>query len=523
MIGRRDLLKTAGAVLLAGCARAPERSPVQGRILGAAATAGHRLRRPDFPAASRRERTDVAILGSGIAGLCAARRLRKAGIEDFRVLELEPQAGGNSRFAEYPESRAPWAAHYLPLPTREAAETLELLDEFGLVVGWAPNGDPIYDERHLCHAPEERLFQYGQWEEGLYPRIGATPEDLRQLREFYDEVARWQERKAFTIPVDRSPALARDLDGQSMEEFMARRGWSSERLRWHVEYGCRDDFGTMLATTSAWVGMHYFASRGPDRAGPEGAILTWPEGNGWLMQRLAEPLGIRLSTGALVFRVAPAGDGVEVDYLDLARGETVRVEARRAIFAMPTFLRPWLIEGSDRFPEFTYAPWTVANLVVDRLPADRPNDFPLCWDNVLHGSGSLGYVVATHQEMRRVPGPSVLTWYRPWTGDPDADRKRALETTWEGWRDEVLADLTPVHPDLPGSLRRLDVMVLGHAMVRPLPGLIWGPARARAARPQGPIHFAHSDLSGLSLFEEAQHHGVRAAEEVLAALGTPRR
>jgi hypothetical protein len=33
------------------------------------------------------------------------------------------------------------------------------------------------------------------------------------------------------------------------------------------------------------------------------------------------------------------------------------------------------------------------------------------------------------------------------------------------------------------------------------------------------VHFAHSDASGLSLFEEAQYRGVAAAERVLAALG----
>jgi hypothetical protein len=33
------------------------------------------------------------------------------------------------------------------------------------------------------------------------------------------------------------------------------------------------------------------------------------------------------------------------------------------------------------------------------------------------------------------------------------------------------------------------------------------------------IHFAHSELSGMALFEEAFYHGVRAAEEVLAARG----
>jgi hypothetical protein len=33
------------------------------------------------------------------------------------------------------------------------------------------------------------------------------------------------------------------------------------------------------------------------------------------------------------------------------------------------------------------------------------------------------------------------------------------------------------------------------------------------------LHFAHSDLGGLALFEEANWHGVRAAEAVLRGLG----
>ena len=43
--------------------------------------------------------------------------------------------------------------------------------------------------------------------------------------------------------------------------------------------------------------------------------------------------------------------------------------------------------------------------------------------------------------------------------------------------------------------------------------------RGRMTRPLGRVHFAHTDLSGLALFEEAHDHGVRAAEEVLTALG----
>ena len=144
----------------------------------------------------------------------------------------------------------------------------------------------------------------------------------------------------------------------------------------------------------------------------------------------------------------------------------------------------------------------------------------MSWDNVIYDSPSLGYVVATHQDLKsRIAGPTVLTWYRSFVEDPSQIRWGLLGRTWESFRDEILADLVPVHPDLPEKIRRLDVMVLGHAMIRPVPGLVWGSERRRAALPQGRIHFAHSDLSGLSLFEEAQYHGVRAAQEVLRAGG----
>jgi len=55
----------------------------------------------------------------------------------------------------------------------------------------------------------------------------------------------------------------------------------------------------------------------------------------------------------------------------------------------------------------------------------------------------------------------------------------------------------------------------GHAMIRPRTGFMWGQARRAAAVPYRSIHFAHSELSGVALFEEAFDAGIRAADEVL--------
>jgi hypothetical protein len=58
-------------------------------------------------------------------------------------------------------------------------------------------------------------------------------------------------------------------------------------------------------------------------------------------------------------------------------------------------------------------------------------------------------------------------------------------------------------------------------MIRPVPGTIWSAARRQLAQAWGRVHFAHADVSGLSLFEEANYRGVRAAEAVLRRLGVP--
>jgi hypothetical protein len=65
-------------------------------------------------------------------------------------------------------------------------------------------------------------------------------------------------------------------------------------------------------------------------------------------------------------------------------------------------------------------------------------------------------------------------------------------------------------------------MRMGHAMVRPTPGAIYSAERAHLAAlqksPDARLYVANSDLSGISIFEEAQYHGVTSAESILKKL-----
>jgi hypothetical protein len=159
----------------------------------------------------------------------------------------------------------------------------------------------------------------------------------------------------------------------------------------------------------------------------------------------------------------------------------------------------------------------VANLTVKELPAGR--GFAPAWDSVFFDSPSLGYVNASHQRLDRVSGATVLTWYTALCGGPAAvERATAYERTHGQWCDLILADLRGVHPEIDSLVERIDVCVWGHGMIRPTPGLIWSETRRRMSEPIGSIHFAHSDLSGLSIFEEAYTRGVQAAAAVAAQL-----
>ena len=535
---RRDLLRlgpAAAAAVAAGCSpRAPRDSGhvgIGGAIVGASHQTGHRLREGGLPEPRTTRDVGVVILGGGMAGLSAAWKLAKSGFDDFALLELEEDAGGNARWGQNEVSAYPWGAHYLPVPPVEAPAVRELLDEMGLVQAYGPDDEPIYDPRHLCHAPQERVFIDGEWHEGLSARDLLDPEGtggVAVLAEFEAQVSAYQNyrdaqgRRAFALPVAASTTDAEilALDDMSMREYFDRAGWASERLRWYVDYCCRDDYGCTLETPSAWAGWHYFCSRPLN-----GEYLTWPEGNGRIVRHLMDRVGDHVRAGMLVYRLrSTSGDdngslaGVEADVLDAATDTPVRYRARRAIYALPRFTAGHVIEGyppSDPGANaFTYCPWMVANLTVDRLPDGA------AWDNVLYDSPSLGYVVATHQNLRVTPGPSVLTYYRPLSiPNPEVARTWMLEQRWDDWVSLIFADLAQAHPEIESLVRHVDVMLWGHAMIRPVPGFVWGEARRRAMDPHGAIRFAHSDMSGISLFEEAQYHGVRAAEAVMHDLG----
>lgn len=516
-----------GAPIVAALGCGSSTPPPAGQLLAPDFRSGHRLRDGGVETADAApHRNRVVVVGGGIAGLATAWRLQHGGVSDVVVLEMEQHVGGTAHSGRSDLIAYPWGAHYVPVPAKENVGLVALFDEMGILERIEADGTPIVAEQFLCRDPQERVFQDGQWYEGLYPRVGADAEDLRQLEAFRRKIRELAAakgadgRRPFTIPTAgcSSDALFRDLDQQSMARWLEEQGLTSERLQWYVEYACRDDYGATLEQTSAWAGLFYFAARILEDHADSQPFITWPEGNGRIVQHLATVLGDRLQTGLMATSVADDGQGAVIDAVRCRTGEPLQFKADYAVFAGPQFVARHVIEEPGpprRGTGFSYGSWMVANVHL----SDRPKStgFPLSWDNVIYNSPSLGYVVATHQKGLDY-GPTVLTYYYPFCdADPAERRELMLAMDWQEWSDVILTDLEQAHPDIRGLTKRIDIMRWGHAMVRPVPGFLFSEARQTAGRPVGRIHFANTDLSGIALMEEAWYHGLRAGEEILSA------
>lgn len=513
---------------LSACKSNSEQSFPDGEIVGANVDVGHLLRENvsrEVPE-NNWKNTKVVIVGGGAAGLSAAWKLQKESFNDFVLLELENKIGGTAQSGQNNFIGYPWGAHYLPVPFKENTQLISLLDEMRLTEGRDGQGEIIVAEQFLCREPEERIFYKGRWYEGLYLRAGASEEDLRQFAEFQKQIdfwVNWRDRygnRAFTLPIAHCSTDAEvvALDKITFADWLKQKGFDSPRLIWYCDYACRDDYGLRLEQTSAWAGLFYFCSR-VRRSGEESqSFITFPEGNGRFVNYLHDKIKEKTRLKTIALEIIPTEKGVNVVCLNTETKEMRGIHAEKVLFCAPVFTAKYLVRDFKQNPpdytqKFDHNAWFVANLFLkDRPQLPFRRDFPLAWDNVIYESNSLGYVNATHQKGIDY-GACVLTYYFPMC--EKNGRTKLFGLNWRELADICLTDLSRAHKDIYDLTTRIDIMRWGHAMISPRPDFIWSGARETAAKPYRNIHFAHSDLSGIALFEEAFYHGLRAANEIL--------
>lgn len=501
---------------------------IKGGMVDDGASIGHLLRDKKLDTPARTIQKKIVIIGGGVSGLSAARWLKRNNIEDFLLLDLDRRAGGNAGWGENHISSFPWGAHYIPTPNNDLTEYLAFLQDCKVIKSVNNDGFPEYNDEYLCFDPQERLYINGRWQEGLVPNYGVPPDQLKQIDNFLQLMDQYRHQKgkdgkdAFAIPVDMSstdPEFVQ-LDNSTMAAWMHENGFSSDYLHQYVNYCCRDDFGTPHDIVSAWAGIHYFASRkGKGTNAEHGDVLTWSEGNGFLIKQLQKDIDAHISVQSLATKVETTTNGLRIAYLDVQNNTLVEIECQQCILACPQFVAARLLQDAARIDttkqHFHYAPWMVANLLVD--PLEERSGAAASWDNVIFESSSLGYVNASHQVLRQDGRARNLTYYLPLTSKkPEEERSIAQQRTFEDWVALIENDLAIIHPGIRNAIREVNIRLWGHAMAQPTPGFIHGNVRRQLSASIGNrIHFAHTDLAGISIFEEGFYQGINAAKKIM--------
>ena len=529
-INRRKLILTAGSLAiislisfrkLKGFLR--ERI-ISGSISGANFSRGHLIRDPQFEGEITHEEIPIIVVGGGISGLSAGYHLAKSGFRDFKILDLENRVGGNSSIGSNSAGSYPLGAHYVPLASSEAIELKEFFRDSGVIT----NQDlekPEYNEFFICSAPQDRLFIHGRWQENLQPRQGVPIGQQIEFERFFSlmnklKVSRGADGlRGFAIPMSRSSKDSKFLeyDKMTMKEFLIKNEFLGEYLHWYVNYCCQDDYGAPMELVSAWAGIHYFASRnGEGKNLNSSDVITWPQGNGWLVDKLSSGIQNQIQLNSLVYEINEEDGTYLIKTFNFKTEKRHFIRCGKVIYASPLFTakRTVQIKGlQEKIQKINieYSPWMTANILFKGSLNDSST--PLCWDNVNYHGKSLGYIYGNHQNVNRVNEKINLTQYWPLIkSTPQKARIRALTKTHQEWCEDVITELELTHSDIRERIERIDVSLWGHAMAIPKVGFL---KRINQMVENKNFIFAHTDHAGVSIFEEAFYQGLNAANKVI--------
>lgn len=499
---------------------------------------GHLLRQnTPMPQPNASRQTKVAIIGSGAAGLFAAWRLLQAGVKDIVLIE-GPEFCGNASSGAFKTTTQtfnyPRGAHYLPLPSMESVHVRELLFDMGVILQNPYAVAPSFAETVLVNAPSERVWVNDAWQEGLVPKLSDNDIESNEHKRFFDYIEKLKTtvgndgRRAFAVPTALSTRdyQWRDLDQLSFDQWLDQENYHDKGLRWYLDYVCRDDYGIGSAQTSAWAGLHYFASRSGaaniQGQNVQGEMLTWPDGLNPLMQHMVKTLPAHQRVLGMATHIDDQGTHVQVD---VVHEQTVtRIHANYVICAAPLHvaarifpkLSDFGFDPTQHMPSL--AAWQVSNFLLKHAPVEAVNHTAMAWENNVYPSKSLGFVNAQNQLLQRNENaPCVLTTYHAYVNEtPHQIRERMLRQNTDELFEIAAQDLNTVYgKHWQNLLENVEITLRGHAMASPTVGFLSNSGLAALRDLNGNVLFAHSDLSGMSIFEEATWWGEVCARKII--------
>lgn len=439
---------------------------------------------------------DVCVVGAGLSGLTAARKLKAKGLSTL-VLEARNRVGGrvvSTKLGSHGmlDAGGTWIddahGHVLALATELNIATFR---------AFAPGGKPLI------------LF------DGSRIDTEALDRALEPFEHRFDALAA-------SVPVD-APWLAPDaeaLDAIAFDAWMTREVADPLARQW-LRFYCHMVMCAPASQVSALHALHFFGTNGGLKGALEGVFQSWPSlrrvegGVARIAEAIAAGLGsANIITGEPVHGITVQGDNVQVE----GRGRNVR--CRRVIVALPLTLAnrisydPPLPFARDQIGQRTP---TFGNV---KYIAGFPSAF---WrDQGLSGqvfdmTGPLHCVL----DLPTVDGPggAVTGYFRAGMEALSTEERRAIVFAelqrFFGSGAATMTDYAEVAwLSEPYSRGDFTTFAIGTWTA-------YGPSLRKAV---GPIHWAGADLSpeAFGQIEGAVRSGERVAAEVLHSLDSSR-
>ena len=287
-------------------------------LLGAAATTTAALSLGARPAAAAR-RTDVIVIGAGLAGLTAARALERAG-HSVLVVEARDRVGGRTANHALP------GGHITEIGGQFVGPTQDRLLALAKAVG--VKTFPTYNTGNNVQIIDgQRTF---------YPADPGLPTDPDVQAAIFASFKLDEMAKRVPVAAPWKAPHAAELDRQTLADWVAREVHTEKGVK-AIQAACEAIWGAEASELSLLYALAYVAAAGTkDNPGSFSRLITVPGGaqerrfvggSVAISEKVARTLRIHL--GAPVTAIRDDGHGVRVT----AGGRTYR--ARTAIVSVP--------------------------------------------------------------------------------------------------------------------------------------------------------------------------------------------
>lgn len=298
----------------------------------AAAAAGASLLLPDAAGAATKStlHTDVAVVGAGLAGLTAARRLRRHG-HGVVVLEARDRVGGRTLNHKIADGHVAEAGGEFVGPTQD--RVIALAKELGVRQFNAyDKGDNVY-----LYPPEPRMTYSDTSPLGTAPPDPLVTADIAKLVLQIDNMAA-------QIPIEKpwTASSAEEWDSQTLETWIRANATDADRMLGLLAPFLQALVGAEARDLSLLFVLTYVAAAGDkNNVGTmerlfnvrNGAQRSRLRGGSQLISlRMAHALGHRVHLSTPVRRIEQNRHGVTV------HSDRVTLHAKRVIVAVPPAL-----------------------------------------------------------------------------------------------------------------------------------------------------------------------------------------